>query len=100
MKFWLSAFVILFVAVELFDWIVEVGNWHASGVWLVLGGTGLAAVSNWGKGTGNWGKGPNAEDEQILKLSKAEGREIEDKEAEGTDCSSDSISFKVRPLKR
>lgn len=108
MRFWLSAFVILFVAVELFDWIMQVGSWQASGVWLVLGGMGLAAVSNWDSGSSQRiGKGevgikeaqkPTENDMQTLDEGKGEA--IGQDGSDALDRSDDSISFKVRPLKR
>ncbi len=108
MKFWLSAFVMLFAAVELFDWIVQAGGWHASGVWLVLGGMGLAAVSNVGNrgigesevGNGKREIGLGEGDKKNLDLNQAKGEEVKGTDVEGTDRSDDSISFKVRPLKR
>ncbi len=46
MKFWLTCFGLLFVGAELFQWFAERGDGPLSGVWLILGGLGLAAASN------------------------------------------------------
>lgn len=46
MKFWLTCFVLLFTGAELFEWFSQLESWQASGIWLVLGGMGLAAASN------------------------------------------------------
>ena len=46
MKFWLSCFFLLFVAAELFAWVAQIGSVQPHGVWLILGGMGLAAASN------------------------------------------------------
>ena len=46
MKFWLTCFGLLFIGSELFQWFAELGGGQLSGVWLVLGGLGLAAASN------------------------------------------------------
>ncbi len=39
-------FVLLFVGVELLDWVLQLGNSQPVGYWTVLGGLGLAAASN------------------------------------------------------
>lgn len=46
MKFWLTCFGLLFVGAELLQWVAELGSGQPDSVWLVLGGLGLAAVSN------------------------------------------------------
>lgn len=46
MKFWLMCFGVLFIGAELFQWFAELGGGKLSGVWLILGGMGLAAASN------------------------------------------------------
>ena len=104
MRFWLAAFVVLFVAVELFEWMAQIGSWHADGIWLVLGGMGLAAVSNWGgwnRELENGRAAVESKDEagKILDSSQAIGTEAKDADTR-IERSSDSISFKVRPLKR
>lgn len=100
MRFWLSAFVILFAIAELFDWITQVDSWQASGIWLVLGGMGLAAVSN-GFGSAQPPERSKKKSGTVGKaLSKAEGECLEPSQIEVIDRSDDSISFKVRPLKR
>ena len=49
LRFWFVAFVVLFVAVELFQWVAALGSWQPTGMWLLLGGMGLAAASNDGR---------------------------------------------------
>ena len=39
-------FVLLFVSVELLDWVLQLGRLQPVGYWTVLGGLGLAAASN------------------------------------------------------
>ena len=46
MRLWLTCFGVLFVGAELFQWMMQLGNWQVSGAWLILGGVGLAAASN------------------------------------------------------
>lgn len=46
MKFWLVCFGLLFVGAELLQWFAELGSRQPSGAVLILGGMGLAAVSN------------------------------------------------------
>lgn len=46
MNFWLACFVLIFAAVELFQWFMQLGSWQASGPWLIVGGLALAAASN------------------------------------------------------
>ncbi|MBE9063095.1 hypothetical protein [cf. Phormidesmis sp. LEGE 11477] len=107
MGFWLAAFILLFVAVELFNWIAQVGDWHASGVWLVLGGMGLAALSNWKTAKGS--TKDNTKDSvavaaTVSELSQQEEDCLKPSNAKAVsgaiDRSDDSISFKVRPLKQ
>ena len=103
MRFWLSAFVLLFAIAELFDWIAQVGSWQASGIWLVLGGMGLAAVSNGGFSTAQQIKGEKVESgsvEKVKGLETKQGEKLEPNKAKNLDRLEDSISFKVRPLKR
>ncbi len=45
MKFWLVCFGLLFVGAELLQWLAELGR-QPSGAVLILGGMGLAVVSN------------------------------------------------------
>lgn len=102
MGFWLAAFIVLFAAVELFNWVVHIGSWHTNGVWLVLGGMGLAAISNWS--VGKEGTKEVAAKETVSKLNQPEGEHLESVRTKATahavDRLDDSISFKVRPLKR
>lgn len=102
MRFWLAAFIVLFAAVELLNWITQVSSWHASGVWLVLGGMGLAAVSNWK--VEESAEDNAAETETVAKLSQQEENFLESINAKAAtsvvDRSEDTISFKVRPLKQ
>ena len=118
MRFWLSAFVFLFAITELFNWLAQIGSWQMGGVWLVLAGMGLAAASNGGaagllghrEDAGSKSKGlrkgeaesKKAKDKPIETLSKEkEEVELKAKSADRSiDRSDDSISFKVRPLKR
>lgn len=110
MRFWLSAFVVLFAIAELFDWLAQVDSWRVSGIWLALAGMGLAAASNGGTAW-LWGNkedevdsgrlGNKAVDHKSMKDEAAERDEAEKiAPAKGIDRSDDSISFKVRPLKR
>lgn len=46
MKFWLVCFGLLFVGAELVQWFAELGSRQPAGAVLMLGGMGLAAVSN------------------------------------------------------
>ncbi|MGI8934530.1 MAG: hypothetical protein ACR2FS_10700 [Phormidesmis sp.] len=46
MKFWLVCFGLLFMGAELWQWLAELGSKQPSGAVLILGGIGLAAVSN------------------------------------------------------
>ena len=43
---WLFGFVLLFAAVELLEWMFELGSAQPGGYWAMLGGLGLAAASN------------------------------------------------------
>lgn len=104
MRFWLSAFVVLFVAVELLDWVAHVTSLHAHGVWLVLGGMGLAAASN----SGRTHLLENEQESKRVSQSNVEKpkEDVQPPNKEkvdlgrGVDRSEDSVSFKVRPLKR
>jgi hypothetical protein len=103
MRFWLSAFVVLFAIAELFNWIAQVGSWQASGIWLVLGGMGLAAVSNGGFNAVQQREGEKVESESVEKVTqeqKTKQNKLKPSKAKSLDRSEDSISFKVRPLKR
>jgi len=104
MRFWLSAFVLLFAIAELFDWIAQVGSWQASGIWLVLGGMGLAAVSNGGFSSAQQMEDEKAKSGSAGKVTQEpetrQEKKLEPSKAKSIDRSEDSISFKVRPLKR
>ncbi len=114
-RVWLSVFVMLFAIAELFEWLAELGSWQPTGVWLILGGMGLAALSNAARlpkisvsetlatEAGAKGGGP-AKQPSADAAQKATGsnQPVAQVSAASTDASinSDSISFKVRPLKR
>ena len=46
MKFGLVCFGLLFIGAELWQWLAELGSQQPAGAVLILGGMGLAAVSN------------------------------------------------------
>ncbi|MEO1636847.1 MAG: hypothetical protein AAFS04_17400 [Cyanobacteria bacterium J06631_9] len=105
MRVWLTAFVILFTAVELFQWILQLPSLQPSGFWLVVGGMGLAAVSNVGRLVGS---GENAVKESG-ESQKTEGEKEELAQSTASTVAPtasakpdepDTISFKVRPMKR
>ena len=118
MRVWLAAFVLLFAAIELFEWITQLGSWQPTGVWLILGGMGLAALSNANhlpkldstadstseqsneKTAKKKAEAQNATsaNEPVALRSAAQGEKIAPQAADESD--KDSISFKVRPLKR
>ncbi|MEM9948595.1 MAG: hypothetical protein AAF810_21375 [Cyanobacteria bacterium P01_D01_bin.36] len=112
MRVWFTAFVVLFVAIELLDWIGQMGSVQPSGIWLLLGGMGLAVLSNaahWPKNsatkaqTNAQSKTDHAEastadaDAPVAEVSAGKRQKIEPLVDRST---KDSISFKVRPLKR
>lgn len=101
MRFWLTAFVLIFAAVELFQWFAGLASWEPGGVWLVLGGMGLAVLSNAGQLKA--GQVADAQRDSIVPEADATPAAAPEKRAEkSTDkfADKDSISFKVRPLKR
>ena len=119
MRFWLAAFVVLFAAVELFEWVTQLGSLQPTGLWLVPGGMGLAALSNvahWPKATDADGlkeEEPKRTDKVAPtkpiqeKISSTSSTVVERTVEQGRTLESiadpseqDSISFKVRPLKR
>ena len=105
MGFWLAAFIMLFAAVELFNWIAQIGSWHASGVWLVLGGMGLAAISNWKPEEATDSTIDEAVEAQAVSgIGRKEENHLKSTDAKVTssagDRLEDSISFKIRPLKQ
>lgn len=103
MRVWLAGFVLLFVGVELFEWVTQLGSVQMSGMGLILGGMGLAAASN----AGRWQK-PGLEKGEsshppALKTETLDTKtpdiktpEIKLPALEAVDRSQDSISFKVR----
>ncbi len=109
MKFWLSAFVLLFVAVELFDWVTQLGSLHDSGIWLLLGGMGLAALSNAKhlstapdvdkvqESVEQTDKALSDADSAVPEMAVSKQQKVE---SLAEKSAQDSISFKVRPLKR
>ncbi|MEM9149873.1 MAG: hypothetical protein AAGB19_05405 [Cyanobacteria bacterium P01_F01_bin.3] len=110
MRFWLAAFVVLFAAVELFEWVTQLGSLQPTGIWLVLGGMGLAALSN----ASHWLRmtDASASDESVKCMEQSTVADAGDAIAQVSAANSqkagsladqsaqDSISFKVRPLKR
>ncbi len=98
MRVWLAGFVLLFVGVELFEWFTQLGSVQASGMGLILGGMGLAAISN----AGRWQKPVSGEEkstnQQALNIETPtlQTPEIKAPAREAVDRSQDSISFKVR----
>jgi len=106
MRFWLAAFVVLFAAAELLDWVAQIGSWQANGMWLVLGGMGLAALSNLSRLSTS---SANLEESAkgVTKSATEEMQAAKNKQVMATETQKqavsddkDSISFKVRPLKR
>ena len=96
MRVWLASFVLVFAAIELFQWIKQLGGFHPTGVGLILCGLGLAAISNAGHMTSNTGA---IEGEEALAESEtlpAVEQTAPPAEPVPTDRSQDSISFKVR----
>lgn len=104
-------FVLLFVSVELLDWMLQLGSSQPVGYWTVLGGLGLAAASN----AKHLPKLDEAETKRDLTdvpsksvaqpktspsmaaPSNAETvKQNLEKSVEGIDRSDDSISFRVR----
>ena len=67
MKFWLVCFGLLFIGAELWQWLAELGSQQPSGAVLILGGMGLAAVSN----AAHLPKLKGAEDDAASHLSSA-----------------------------
>ncbi|MEL7053015.1 MAG: hypothetical protein AAFV85_19465 [Cyanobacteria bacterium J06634_6] len=112
MRFWLAAFVLVFAAVELFNWFAALGSWHPTGLWLLLGGVGLALLSNLPTPSDETVKStaddktegtPQAQNkathssEPVAQVSAGQGQAVAPLSA---DKDKDSVSFKVRPLKR
>ena len=106
MRFWLASFVLVFAAVELFNWFSALGSWHPPGIWLVLGGVGLAALSNLPSPTKTDSSTDEVEaaqaknkatgsTEPVAQVSAGQGQKVQPLAA-----NKDSVSFKVRPLKR
>jgi len=108
MRFWLAAFVVLFAAIELLDWVAQIGSWQPTGVWLVLGGMGLAAISNLSKISSHAVSADAEETTEPVKDSEtgktitATAQQTAPSVYQQTTEQDDknSISFKVRPLKR
>ena len=116
MRVWFAAFVLLFAMIELFDWMMQLDSWQPTGMWLVLGGMGLAVISNasyWSIGQPGLdnSKAGQADAQQKATVSEqtiaqiAETKSQKTKSQQMTDSlanqsDKESISFKVRPLKR
>ena len=97
MRVWLASFVLVFAAVELFQWVKQLEGFHPTGMGLILCGLGLAAISNAGHMAGGTGSAELAEEalseQEILPTVE---QSTSPSEPEPTDRSQDSISFKVR----
>ena len=89
MRIWLVGFVLLFVGVELFEWVAQLDISQAGGYWVVLGGLGLAAASN-AKHL------PGLSGGQTKQMETSEEPAMREKKEKGVDRSDDSISFRVR----
>ncbi|MEL6556310.1 MAG: hypothetical protein AAFQ63_23075 [Cyanobacteria bacterium J06621_11] len=124
MRVWLAAFVLLFAIIELFEWFAQLGSWQPTGMWLILGGMGLAALSNASQlsatnsAASNSIKGdstietqqsnaqPVAKQQKATPSKQAVAPQISETKSQKVAASltdesdKDSISFKVRPLKR
>lgn len=100
MRVWLASFVLMFAAVELFQWAKQLGGFHPTGLGLIVCGLGLAAVSNVGHIAGGAEPAELAEGEPseppAAQTTKEESASPSSSSAEPTDRSQDSISFKVR----
>lgn len=101
MKFWLVCFGLLFVGAELLQWFAELGSRQPSGAVLILGGMGLAAVSN----AAHLPKMKGAEEDLSDNLSGATAADCAVGQSEQSDTDPAlsetqserrSISFKVR----
>lgn len=118
MRVWLAAFVLMFAAVELFQWFVGLSSWQPSGVWVVLGGMGLAVLSNAGQMQASQMKSEQMNVDQMNANQASESdaaatatkagempsskmpSSVSEPDDSSIDADQDSISFKVRPLKR
>lgn len=105
MRVWLVAFIALFAAVELFQWVLQLPSVRPSGVWLVVGGMGLAAASNFGRLAGSSQEAVKGREGD--KETGNKGEQIAQSTASAVSPTapakpdeSDTISFKVRPMKR
>ena len=103
MRVWLASFVLVFAAVELFQWVKQVGGFHPTGLGLILCGLGLAAISNAGRiaagstGSAELVEGELAEGEALQAVDlQAVEPSASATESAPIDRSQDSISFKVR----
>lgn len=107
MKFWLTCFGLLFIGAELFQWFAELGGGKLSGVWLILGGMGLAAASNaahlpkLAKLTNSTVSDATAPDKASDHLAQSQPKErlkkpITEPLSVAQQSAEDSISFKVR----
>lgn len=127
MRVWLVAFVLLFATIELFEWLVQLGSWQPTGMWLVLGGMGLAALSNASHIPKNVAKESKTSSQLATEQIDSQSSDTQQKAASppissqraaqraaqlpetksqkvatslSDESDKDSISFKVRPLKR
>ncbi|MEL6938572.1 MAG: hypothetical protein AAFO84_05200 [Cyanobacteria bacterium J06598_1] len=117
MRVWLTAFVVLFAAIELFEWVMQLSSWQPPGLWLILGGMGLAALSNVthlpkvppikeialaedsaeGSTTGTHTKATGL-NQPVAQIAATHQKTVDRKAAGESD--KDTISFKIRPLKQ
>ena len=102
MRVWLVGFVLLFVGVELFEWVAQLEFSQAGGYWIVLGGLGLAAISN-AKYLPRLSGDQQTESTQRPKAplvsqepSTSQESSVGEAPEKGIDRSEDSISFRVR----
>jgi len=100
----------LFAIAELLKWLAGLGSWQPTGGWLILGGMGLAALSNAAHLSKILVAKPATEDaiegtepasqQAVSEPQKATGSHQPVAQVSAVPTDSDSISFKIRPLKR
>lgn len=95
MRVWLVGFVLLFVSVELLEWVAQLGSSQPGSYWVVLGGLGLAAASN-AKHLPKLGKSASQEKLESSDVPGSVQTNSVDEVEKSVDRSGDSISFRVR----
>ncbi|PZO20068.1 MAG: hypothetical protein DCF25_07300 [Leptolyngbya foveolarum] len=107
-RVWLIGFVLLFVSVELLDWVLQMGSSQPVGYWTVLGGLGLAAASNAKRLpklsgsetksdlTDASGKSVSQPKASPLAPEQSNAKTVNKSSKQAVDRSDDSISFRVR----